>query len=81
MSETTENKWKNQNGSISLFVVAIAMLVLLVIGLMFFNTKNSIVNQKKNMKEIEKQYYEDVENNDAIEQKYQEHYTENYLAR
>lgn len=50
------NKFKNENGSVTLFVL-ISLLFFLAVGVsVFVTTMNSSTNQKKELKKIQSQY-------------------------
>ena len=64
-------KLKNQQGSVTLFVLIVMIFFLIILVSLFANTKTKIIEQEKQIAIIQKEYEtEDI--NQTMEQKYDE---------
>ena len=65
------NKLKNQQGSVTLFVLIVMIFFLIILVSLFANTKTKIIEQEKQIAIIQKEYEtEDI--NQTMEHKYDE---------
>lgn len=70
MNQIRKGILKNENGSITVFVLAIMLFMLIVVGTSYMSISNKRIAQKKEIEKIQKQY--DDASMDEISSKYQE---------